>query len=515
MDETPWGEPAGQSLPGEPTAPDTGLRLPPSRFGPGYTVGAPPSSSAGAPPPASDTRRETQWYVHPVTPPADPHADFHRQTAELFGQSGPPAPGGGIGQNPPGPVLQPPSAAGAIQPPTNFTAPPPGPSAAPFPHTAGYPGGPPAGPYPLGHSDSDALVRRIVFIAGAVVIGIVLLLILRWFLVDVLFSGAGVILILLALFAGGGYLVYRNQNPDKARQLEAQFRHTAQTALNQATTTAKSVLAAPPSGPPGNPAAWGPNPAGSVNPAPPPPAFPVPAAAVPPPVTWPGPVPPPAVQPFYPGYAAATPTTGTDGSGAVVSALLLVPSLIVYGIVYSSNSFTSVWQPWWLITGLNVYFVVCAAARVRNQSRFMPTVLLGTVGTVLVALATSPSPTWSITAILSTTQSAGGYSYQQVPLDLLPWIVRLPVIATLLFVTAWGVSRRRQGSWVIGMVPAVLLVWLSIWWGEHHGISGPVWFALWLMHIGVFVGGCLACAMFDAMSGSRPQPAPPFPPRTW
>ena len=61
--------------------------------------------------------------------------------------------------------------------------------------------------------------------------------------------------------------------------------------------------------------------------------------------------------------------------------------------------------------------------------------------------------------------------------DLVAWIYRAPTIALLLFVIAWGVSRRRSGAWVVGLVPAVIFYFFlqevdEASGGEDRGTAG-------------------------------------------
>lgn len=308
-------------------------------------------------------------------------------------------------------------------------------------------------------------------VAGIAMAAAVGLHIIKWFLVSA-FGTAGWVLILLIPTGGGAYLVYRGRNPQRAHGLEAQFQNAARTAMQQMTT-------------------------------------PRPAAPVAPvtPVAPPAPGMPTAPQAYgHPGYptptypaAAARPATGTS---ALPSILMLVPSLLAYVAVYNSTSFSSVWQPWWILNGLNAFFSICAAARAITPARRVPTVLVALCGVVLHGLATSPSGDVNLIKLLSTKKYYEGVSYSVPPTDLMPLLVNAATISAFVFVLAWGISRR-QGAWAVGLIPTALLIWWSVWYQQHEGIGQPVWFGFWLANIGVFIGGCLACWAVDAMSKPR------------
>lgn len=336
---------------------------------------------------------------------------------------------------------------------------------------------------PPSPNESGLLRNRMLFVATAVLAVGAVLHVLKWAF-SAIFGTAGAILLVLVLAAAGGYYWYRTRPAAEAQALRDQLTQTARAAASNVTTRAQTVwntgsLAAERRSSPATHAR---------QPAPPPPA----------PAT-----------PFLPG--APTGQRPAPAGGAAISALLLVPSLVVYAILWNA-SFNSPWQSWWLVVGLNVWFVLCVTASARNDGRKVLALLLALAGTVLAGVASSPSEEWSLTALLTTERTVEGYTYSEPPYELLPWIHRLPVLIAVLFVIAWSIARRSQPGWVLGLIPAALLAWWSIWYREEGMTTAPNWLTFWLLNVGVFVGGCLACLAADAVTRTGPRPLPTMPP---
>jgi hypothetical protein len=194
-------------------------------------------------------------------------------------------------------------------------------------------------------------------------------------------------------------------------------------------------------------------------------------------------------------------------TNGLFSALLLLPSLLAYGLVYGSVSFDSVWQPWWIINGLNLFFVLCVAIRARSSAGRAGALLPALAGLILVGLATSPSGDISLASMFAKKRWNGSYYYTEVPPDLWPWLNRVPALAILLFVAAWGIARR-EGKWALGLIPAGLLVWWAIWYRETEFTGEAGWIGFWGMTVGIFIGGCLACWAADALTRSPAATAP-------
>ncbi|NDJ90932.1 hypothetical protein GWR20_17560 [Mycolicibacter kumamotonensis] len=334
--------------------------------------------------------------------------------------------------------------------------------------------GPPATATPMvSKIDSKALT------VAAIAMGITFAL---WAVKGALTGSTGWLIVLLMLAAGVGYVFYR-RNPQQVRAFEARVAQLRQNATG--VKVADNPGAAPPFA----------NPASGV------PAYPPPQ--------------PPAQ------FSGVGTVPSSPGTGAAVSAALLIPSLIAYGWVYTSTSFTYAWQPWWVLTGLNLYFVCCVAARAHAGRRFLAT-LLGLAGTGLSALATNPSGDVSLISMFSSKQYYDGVAYPVLPPpDVLVWISRVPMLAILLFVASWGIARRQRQGWVLGLIPAGLLVWWAIYGAEHSsgwrecGQGG--WFQPWVITVGTFVGGCLCCWLAELLtaSGAANAAAQRYAPPVW
>lgn len=282
-------------------------------------------------------------------------------------------------------------------------------------------------------------------------------------------GGTGWIIMLLLMAGGGGYVFYRGRNPEAARSLEVRVQQLTRNAAGQVSAAAHTSSAAPPASAVGGaPASQSPQRRAQ---------FP----------DW-----------RVPPQAAVTSTA----TAALISAALLIPSLIAYGWRYESANFTDMWQPWWILTGLNLYYVCCVVARAR-AGRGRLAGLLALAGTVLIGLANNPSGEVNLTAMFSSKRYYGGISYSVPPSpDVLVWIYRTPTLAILLFVAAWGIARRQRPGWVFGLIPAGLLVWWSIYGAEHGFAAKGGWFSFWLMSVGAFLGGCICCWLADLFTSA-------------
>ncbi|MBS9535897.1 hypothetical protein KIH27_20135 [Mycobacterium sp. M1] len=279
-------------------------------------------------------------------------------------------------------------------------------------------------------------------------------------------GGAGSMIMLLLLAGGGGYAYFRGRNPAQAHSLEARVQQFTQNAAGRM-SAAGAVVTAPAQ--PTAPTSWNPSPA--------------------------------------PQFRTIGTTTASPGTDGLVSAALLLPSVIAYAWRYGSTGFSDPWQPWWILTSLHLYFVVCVAVRARTAGRRPLAILLGLVGTALIGLANNPSDDVNLMMMFSTKRYSYGVAYHAPPSpEVMMWIYRAPLLATLIFVAAWGIARRRSSGWVLGLIPAGLLVWWSIYGAEHSYAWQGSWFRPWMLSVGAFVGGCVCCWLAELLTSTgRPN----------
>lgn len=87
------------------------------------------------------------------------------------------------------------------------------------------------------------------------------------------------------------------------------------------------------------------------------------------------------------------------------------------------------------------------------------------------------------------------------------------VLAMVGYVTAWGVARRRNAIWTIGLIGALICGALMQWafWDVHGEIFQSFfgWVLSWALYVGVFVLSCLICWGFDALGGRSQRATTP------
>lgn len=405
--------------------------------------------------------------------PGDPHAEYRRQAAQHFAEQS---------WTPP---RQPPRIARSSDPQwsastTNFAQPqadsapteqmhqPPQPS---YGVTNPYP----PMPYPAPVSAAARIPASSTPVAIALSVVIVVLA-LRWLYLSPM---ANLVLMLLAAAAVIGYYAYRQQNLDGARQLEAKVIGVLEPAARQLVTGYQRVHAS---------AAQ---------------AFASRGSA-------PAPYSPPASPPVAAGRIGTTSRPDNGVADALISAVLIVPSLIAYGIVHSYHSFDNLWQPWAILMGLNAYFVLCVLARSLGPRRGIAT-LMALVAGAASAFVTSPSPDWGLSAIVQRTLTSPSSSYSDIQ-TAMTWSARLPLLTTILFVVAWGLARRRAAAWLVGLLPAAGVMGLAVWYFETEWNGSLGWFGLWLLNVGVFVAGCVMCWIADVIAtpSTSPYPVGPY-----
>lgn len=205
---------------------------------------------------------------------------------------------------------------------------------------------------------------------------------------------------------------------------------------------------------------------------------------------------------------------------ALISALLLLPTILIF-FLHSSLRQAPWVKDWseplrnaWALGSnavLWLYFLVVIAFWARRNRR---------VAAVSTVIAMTVLDTAVVAAYLwypSLYRMAGGS-------DALMWVLdACPVLIAVGQVSAWGIARRRNKIWAVGLIATVVFATIDqvvrralirdavhnhdsfddAWWNQWWGAAAT--------SIGIFVLSCLICWAADAMSsGSRRTAAPQF-----
>jgi hypothetical protein len=188
----------------------------------------------------------------------------------------------------------------------------------------------------------------------------------------------------------------------------------------------------------------------------------------------------------YPNVYDAPPTAAPGKSGllerfspatqAGISALLLIPTLVLYFANWSlpAPDNESLFQVYFtgFVAIVDVYFVVVVALTARGRApRIRALIVAGIITVIDVAMTFA----WNL------------------PYDNFVYVsaVCYTVIITVC-VVAWGLARRQGWLWLIGLLPAVIVIGLAqIWWVPNHEVAH--WYDSWVVNVGVFTLGCLLC----------------------
>ncbi len=179
---------------------------------------------------------------------------------------------------------------------------------------------------------------------------------------------------------------------------------------------------------------------------------------------------------------------------AGISAALLLPPLVFFvidllpwtaGAIWSPSLGSVLWES--AITGaLGAYVVAVVAIFARDPQRRIRAIAVAGAATAL-QLISVPWTAWSYNIF------GGGLArlgYQA-----------LIVISAVLVVAAWGLARRHNQIWFVGLlVPLVLgivLLGRSWWQSLDSGIAGITLWLQWVTTVGL---GCAACWGVDALA---------------
>jgi peptidoglycan/LPS O-acetylase OafA/YrhL len=201
-----------------------------------------------------------------------------------------------------------------------------------------------------------------------------------------------------------------------------------------------------------------------------------------------------------PGYPIPAQRVDDDGIGSrwsapaqsVVSAALVIPTIPLWylRLLPADRGWDSVLDGLWTVAVtllIDVYFVAMVAIFARNSRRRMPA-----LATAVVASVLDLADTALVSFVLGS--------------ELLRWADRVLIVVMLvLFVSAWGIARRRRPLWVIGLAPTFVIaiglaaLYASDW--LYDTFTG-VYIVFWVLWIGGFLLCSVICWGFDALSSA-------------
>ncbi|MBX8690189.1 hypothetical protein GO011_22375 [Mycobacterium sp. 20091114027_K0903767] len=215
----------------------------------------------------------------------------------------------------------------------------------------------------------------------------------------------------------------------------------------------------------------------------------------------------PAPIPTSPPTAERTPPVGQ----ILISTLLILPTIPIFYV--GSRPFRRAWLNEWPLgvtmwlpgVVLALYLVVVVACWARPGRR-------------LPALAIAV-----VVALLDTLQS--GISHQLLgggeldlsarPSVLLPgWFYDVAHVLILVgYVAAWGIARRSNMIWTVGLVGAVVSAVVVQWIHRTEAVdvfkASSSWINAWAVEVGAFVLSCLICWAVDAIAAASRRPTTP------
>jgi hypothetical protein len=164
---------------------------------------------------------------------------------------------------------------------------------------------------------------------------------------------------------------------------------------------------------------------------------------------------------------------------AAISAVLLLVTVLMYFISWqippaeSDIGFTMFLVGFGLV--VDVYLIVAVALTARGRT--------ARIGAVAVAV---------IVALVDVGLCFGwdiGYEYAALYSIAYTGIITASV-------AAWGLARRQNWWWLIGLLPAVIVIGIAqLWYVPNHEVN--VWYLSWCVNGGVFALGCLFCWGID------------------
>jgi hypothetical protein len=177
---------------------------------------------------------------------------------------------------------------------------------------------------------------------------------------------------------------------------------------------------------------------------------------------------------------------------SLVSAALAIPTIPLWFL--RPQPYNWGWDDFlagiWLVAltvVLDVYLVVLVTIFARSSRRRVAALITAIVSAVVDVADTAMVTFASVT-------------------EALRWADRiLVVVSFVLSVAAWGIARRRNRVWVIGLAVSVLIgiglvaLYQSEW---LYNTLGDVWVVYWVLWVGGFLLCCVICWGIDALASA-------------
>jgi hypothetical protein len=203
------------------------------------------------------------------------------------------------------------------------------------------------------------------------------------------------------------------------------------------------------------------------------------------------------------GYSVASHPVAGEGVGSrwsppvqsLVSATLVIPTIPLWylRLVPSDRGWDQMLAGIWtlvLTLVLDVYLVVLVTIFARTSRRRVAALVTAIVAAVVDVADTA--------MVIFAPISEG-----------LGWADRvLVVVSFVLSVAAWGIARRRQSSWVIGLALSFLIgiglvaLYQSDWLYDNFPDFSGGWIFFWVLWVGGFLLCCLICWGIDVLASA-------------
>ena len=197
----------------------------------------------------------------------------------------------------------------------------------------------------------------------------------------------------------------------------------------------------------------------------------------------------------YPNTPAATGKGGlldrfSPTAQAFTSALLLIPTLVLFYVnrnlpAPDSRVLLQAYYTGFIVV-VDLYLIVVLALTARGRA---PRIRALIVAGIFIVIDGALTFAWDV------------------PADYVIYVSGFcNTIIVTGFVAAWGLARRQGWLWLLGLLPALIVIGLAwLWWVPTHHVRD--WYDPWFVKVGVFTLGCLICWGVERFErGSRSEP---------